>query len=1259
MAQDLARRVWPERPVLASSGLAAAAAYLILAWTRDFPLPVLALAVVCASLAAGFALRRGEEAPPGWFLQRAALLVLLLALAAGAVTSNRFGRINDRWPEVGEARREQLRAELGRRMADVVERGQRAARLAADAVSADEASIFGRLESIRQSTGVDAVMVMGGSANLLGWAGDHRGSLPDEIWDWQPGAFFAERPLFSYLYFTVRAEPPAVAAVAAVLIDAQVADAPGGVSSSRAGELADAGVGFRSGGAAEDDWHLIEDGDTVLHARLQPITQASLRQDVEKAARGLCVVFGLGVLILLGAAWLRWTGPSHTRGRTTVPLIALALGMAVAPLGTALGLDALFEPSLFVLATPGDVSLGGFLAPVLALAALVATLRPPALDARSYRIALATGSVAIALAYPATLRVLMDASSPTLLEGGGTLWFGLQLAAVLVLAGVTALALPRVSSRPATRQEAALRARRLLFVGAGAVALGIVLAMVVLWKVDPRNARMPWTMVLWVLPFLLLATAYARYGGRAGALTRWLVAGALATTATLPHLWVAQTRARLDAASREVMSIGADLPPIVEFLLVGFGSEVQEQYAQGERGLQLLYRSWVASGLAGEPYGARITLWSPSGFVESEVALGGAEGSDAQSDVVRRLADQGRTADGYRVSGVTGAPGISKVMTVPLGDGRVVSISVPPRRSLERASVLAPFLGAARDPEVQLNLVEAHGGEIPRDEDEIVWERAPGGFSSDVIVRLPDGLYHAHTRVGVTPLGILFARGVLIAAFDLLLLMALWSGGSVARGMSPVPPGAPAALSGSFRARVTLALFGFFLMPTVLFGWAAYRTFANEVERTARVISARAVRQAVQAFPEADLRQLAQLVNSEILYYYNSGELAQASSPDAIGLGVYSAWLTPTTFRLLQSGEELEAQEVRRLGDEQYLFAYHKGRPAGILAVPTSLSSGETAIRQGELAHLILFAALIGALLSFALSVAVGRSLAGPIGRLRRAAALVGAGRLRVRLPEPGGDEFGELYASFNRMVRRLRRARVRERETARVLAWGEMARQVAHEIKNPLTPIKLSVQHLRRANRDRRPDFDKVLEENVDQILIEIDRLTEIARAFSRYGAPERQAPLEAVTVTDVVREALTLYRASDDPIRYHDEVALDLPPIIARRGEMKEVLLNLVENARQALDGRGTITVRAAAADGHVHVSVEDDGPGIPPDLLARVFDPHFSTRSAGTGLGLAIVRRLVESWGGTVNALSEPGRGTTVRLRLEPATDGQRAL
>jgi signal transduction histidine kinase len=221
------------------------------------------------------------------------------------------------------------------------------------------------------------------------------------------------------------------------------------------------------------------------------------------------------------------------------------------------------------------------------------------------------------------------------------------------------------------------------------------------------------------------------------------------------------------------------------------------------------------------------------------------------------------------------------------------------------------------------------------------------------------------------------------------------------------------------------------------------------------------------------------------------------------------------------------------------------------------------------------------------------------------------------------------------------------------------MARQVAHEIKNPLTPIKLSVQHLRRAYRDNDENFGVILDQNVDQILIEIDRLTEIARAFSRYGAPEMEAgPLEPVDVRAVVTEALMLYRTADETVIYSEEVDPALPRGLARSGELKEVILNLVENARAALDGGGSISVRAAEAAGLIELEVRDDGRGIAPALLPLVFDPHFSTRSTGTGLGLAIVRRLVTGWGGEVTAESEPGRGTTVRVRILIARDPQRA-
>jgi two-component system, NtrC family, nitrogen regulation sensor histidine kinase NtrY len=235
-----------------------------------------------------------------------------------------------------------------------------------------------------------------------------------------------------------------------------------------------------------------------------------------------------------------------------------------------------------------------------------------------------------------------------------------------------------------------------------------------------------------------------------------------------------------------------------------------------------------------------------------------------------------------------------------------------------------------------------------------------------------------------------------------------------------------------------------------------------------------------------------------------------------------------------------------------------------------------------------------------------------------------------------------------------------------RVLAWGEMARQIAHEIKNPLTPIRLGVQHLRRAWRDGRPDFGDILDTNVTRILAEIDHLDEIARAFSRYGsAPAERAPAEPIDVARVALDVVTLERMGEGEVTWTLEVptvtgvphtAEPVPPVfaLARADEFREVVLNLLENARlaDARHVRCTITV-----DGEtVFVRVHDDGVGMAPEVMLQIFQPHFSTRTSGSGLGLAISRRLLEGWGGTITAESTPGVGSTftIVLRHAPAPD-----
>jgi two-component system nitrogen regulation sensor histidine kinase NtrY len=226
------------------------------------------------------------------------------------------------------------------------------------------------------------------------------------------------------------------------------------------------------------------------------------------------------------------------------------------------------------------------------------------------------------------------------------------------------------------------------------------------------------------------------------------------------------------------------------------------------------------------------------------------------------------------------------------------------------------------------------------------------------------------------------------------------------------------------------------------------------------------------------------------------------------------------------------------------------------------------------------------------------------------------------------------------------------ELRTERILAWGEMAQQVAHEVKNPLTPIKLSVQHLQRAWEDRRSGFGEILNKNVEVILREIEHLAAIARSFSRFGAPQAagEIPLEAVSIHAVSEEVMSLYRGGTGALTFTSTVSANLPRVRARDSELREVLINLLENSRAAIPEEGTVVIEAEPVTDGVELRVRDDGTGISPKLIPRIFEPHFSTRSTGTGLGLAIVRRLVESWGGTVAVESRKGEGTVVRMTLD---------
>jgi signal transduction histidine kinase len=347
------------------------------------------------------------------------------------------------------------------------------------------------------------------------------------------------------------------------------------------------------------------------------------------------------------------------------------------------------------------------------------------------------------------------------------------------------------------------------------------------------------------------------------------------------------------------------------------------------------------------------------------------------------------------------------------------------------------------------------------------------------------------------------------------------------------------------------------------------------------------------------------------LFLYSSGLLQRTSDSLLDVLAPTGRPLPPAVEMRIASAGELSAAWEAQLGSAKVLFGYDAalgpGQERYVLAAPARSDDLVLDRRRRDLGMLVLFATAAGALAALWLSGIAAKSLA-----------------------------------------RDLELSRIEVARAERVLAWGEMARQVAHEIKNPLTPIRLGVQHLRRARSDPRVDYDEVLNENVRRILAEIDRLDEIARSFSRYGsAPADLPPAVDVDVATVVRDVVALEQMGDRKVKWQLRGA-DRPLWAkARKDEMRDVLLNVFENARLAGARRVDITMRDE--ERRVIIETVDNGSGIPAAVMPRIFEPHFSTRTTGSGLGLAVSRRLIEAWRGEIAISSEEGKGTRVIILL----------
>jgi nitrogen fixation/metabolism regulation signal transduction histidine kinase len=298
-----------------------------------------------------------------------------------------------------------------------------------------------------------------------------------------------------------------------------------------------------------------------------------------------------------------------------------------------------------------------------------------------------------------------------------------------------------------------------------------------------------------------------------------------------------------------------------------------------------------------------------------------------------------------------------------------------------------------------------------------------------------------------------------------------------------------------------------------------------------------------------------------------------------------------------------------------------------------------------------LAALLAGVLAAGAVGALLASRVTHPVEALRAAALRVAAGDLGARVETRAAGEVGELVRAFNGMTADLAASRARLAQAERVAAWREVARRLAHEIKNPLTPIAMSVETLRDAHARARPDFGEIFEEGTRAIGEEVRRLKRIVDEFSRFArlpAPERTP----VAPDELVQSVLALFPAPPPGVTVAREIEAGLPAVLADRDQVLQVLLNLMRNALDAMPAGGTVAIRARRAGSVVAFSVSDTGPGIRPEDRPRVFEPYFTTKEGGTGLGLAIAQRIAEEHGGALELSSAQGPGTTFTLTLPVA-------
>ncbi len=408
-----------------------------------------------------------------------------------------------------------------------------------------------------------------------------------------------------------------------------------------------------------------------------------------------------------------------------------------------------------------------------------------------------------------------------------------------------------------------------------------------------------------------------------------------------------------------------------------------------------------------------------------------------------------------------------------------------------------------------------------------------------------------------------------------------------------------------------------------------------------------------------------------VLMYYRSifftdinifdvnGQLIVTSLPDIFDRGLVGRQINPDAYIPLSFKKRASTLEHEDIGGLSYISAYepfvdNENKVIAFLNLP--YFTQQDALTE-EISNVIITITnfyMVIILLTVIISIVVSDQITQPLIMLQDKFRSIRLGAKNEPVQYAGHDEIGGLVKEYNRAIDELARSATRLARSERESAWREMAKQIAHEINNPLTPMKLSIQHLKRAYDNKSERFDEYMEKISRSLVEQIDTLSSIATEFSNF-AKMPAAQNQQIDLIAKINNVVPLFAVDENKRAFHTDFhGLTTASIYADKEQISRVFINLIKNALQAIpkDRQAEIYIDVLKINRILWVRIKDNGMGIPDEMQEKIFRPNFTTKSSGMGMGLAIVRNIIESAGGTINFKTKQGVGTTFIISLPSA-------